>query len=404
MVETVDIAVIGAGPAGLMAAETLAAAGRAPVIYEAMPTPARKFLMAGKSGLNITHASAFESFAAQYGTAKEMLLPALNSFAGDEVRAWAEGLGVETFVGSSGRVFPTAMKASPLLRAWLKRLSEMGATLKTRHQWLGFGEDGVLNFQTPEGALSVKAKATVLALGGASWPKLGSDGAWVKILQEQGVEPKAFLPANCGFNCDWSDIFKDRFAGEPVKSIRLSVGDVRVKGDFVISSYGVEGSAVYGVSAPLRDGLASGAKLMLDLMPDKNVEAITRALSKPRGKKSFSTFIKRVIGLSGVKAGLLRECVPNVTSLEAQEIAANIKEIALPVTETRPIAEAISVAGGVPFDSVTEDLMLKALPGVFCAGEMMDWEAPTGGYLITGCMAEGKQAAEGVARWLEVGA
>ncbi|TNE64257.1 MAG: TIGR03862 family flavoprotein [Alphaproteobacteria bacterium] len=396
-----SIAIVGAGPTGLMAAERLAEAGFRPVLYDAMPTPARKFLMAGKSGLNITHSEPLDQFVGRYGTAHDHIGAAVRAFPPAAVREWAAGLGTETFVGSSGRVFPTEFKASPLLRAWLGRLGGMGVTLKTRHRWTGWTTDGALAFDTPDGAVAVQADATLLALGGPSWPRLGSDGAWVQALRDKGVDVQPFRPANCGFDCEWSAYFKDRFAGEPVKGTALSFADQRLKGDFVISHYGVEGSAIYGLSAALRDHIEAhgSATLSLDLMPDRSTEAVLAMLSKPRGKKSFATHLKKSVHLSGVKAALLRECLKTDTLADTIRLAAALKALPIKLTAPRPVAEAISTAGGISLEALDDALMLKAVPGVFAAGEMLDWEAPTGGYLLTGCLAEGRRAAEGMIRY-----
>jgi len=392
------IAIIGAGPAGLMAAEVLAEAGLTPVLYDAMPTPARKFLMAGKSGLNITHREALEPFLSRYGDAEDKIAPAVRAFTPKAIRDWASGLGTETFVGSSGRVFPTAFKASPLLRAWLKRLSDLGVTLMTRHRFTGWDTDGALVFETPEGQKTVKADATLLALGGASWPRLGADGSWTEALAAKGVDITPFRPANCGFNVAWSPHFKDRFEGEPVKGAILHAGEHSLKGDFVITRNGIEGSAVYALSAALRDRIeAEGqAVLTLDLMPDKSAEALTQQLLKPRGKRSLATHLKKAVHISGVKAGLLRECLPKDVMTDPIRLATALKSVPITLTAPRPIEEAISVAGGIRFDALDHNLMLRAMPGTFAAGEMIDWEAPTGGYLLTACLAEGRQAALGM--------
>ena len=400
--EQIDVAIIGAGPAGLMAAEALIAAGYKPVLFDAMPTPARKFLMAGKSGLNITHSEELKAFTKRYGEREAELLPALSAFPPADIRAWADALGADTFVGSSGRVFPKAMKASPLLRAWLRRLQEGGATMRTRHRWVGWDADGALLFETPDGRKALCAKATVLSLGGASWPRLGGDGAWAELLKGKGVAVEAFRPANCGFLCDWSEHFSDRFAGEPVKNVVLSAGDASAKGDFIVSKNGVEGGAIYSLSAPLRDSneLAGEATVMIDLVPDRSAERLARAFKKPRGKKSFATYIKKAAGLSGVKAGLVRECLPAAVFDKPAHLARAVKALRLKLSAARPLDEAISTAGGLSFAALDEHLMLRALPGTFAAGEMLDWEAPTGGYLLSACFAEGRQAGEGAARWL----
>ncbi len=403
--EQVDVAIIGAGPAGLMAAEDLIAAGITPVIYDAMPTPARKFLMAGKSGLNLSHSEPIQAFLKRYGAGEDRLGDAIRGFNSWAIRDWAKGLDTETFVGSSGRIFPTAFKASPLLRAWLTRLKDGHAVLKTLHRWTGWTEDGALRMQTPEQEVTVKTKAVILALGGVSWPRLGSDGSWVPFLKERGIHVTPFRPANCGFNVRWSDHFRERFEGEPVKNTVLTFEGEAIKGDFVVSKHGVEGSSIYALSAAIRDAIeANGpATLCLDLTPDRAAEQLTTALSKPRGKKSMATHIKKATGLAGVKMGLLRESLSADDFGDPAKLASSIKALPLRLDSPRPIEEAISVAGGVAFEELDDQLMLNALPGVFCAGEMVDWEAPTGGYLLTACFAQGKQAASGVMNWLKAG-
>jgi len=399
----VDVAIIGAGPAGLMAAEDLIAAGITPVIYDAMPTPARKFLMAGKSGLNLSHSEPIQAFLKRYGASEDRLGDAIRGFNSWAVREWAKGLDTETFVGSSGRIFPTAFKASPLLRAWLTRLKDGHAVLKTLHRWTGWTEDGALRLQTPEQEVVVKAKTVILALGGVSWPRLGSDGSWVPYLKERGIHVAPFRPANCGFNVTWSDHFIERFEGEPVKNTILSFDGQTIQGDFVITRYGVEGSAIYALSASIRDAIEEcGPSIVwLDLTPDRTVDQLKTALGRPRGKKSMATHIKKATGLTGVKASLLREYLSNEDIADPEMLARTIKELPIFLQSPRPIEEAISVAGGVAFDDLDDHLMLKAMPGVFCAGEMVDWEAPTGGYLLTACFAQGKQAASGVMNWLK---
>lgn len=386
------IAIIGGGPAGLMAAEVISGAGYPITVYEGMPTVGRKLLMAGKSGLNLTHAEAMGDFFSRFGEAKERLKPMLGAFDNEAVREWAAGLGSETFVGSSGRVFPTAMKASPLLRSWLGRLEGQGVILRTRHRWVGF-EGETLVFETPEGRLSVECDAVVLALGGASWPKLGSDAAWVPWLEARGVDVAPFRPANCGFDVAWSEHFIERFAGAPVKAV--AVGSSR--GEFVISRHGVEGSLVYGQSGVQRDALEAGpAALVLDLAPDRTRERLERDLARQPAKASLSNRLRKGAGLDGVKAGLVRELTSEAVRGDVSALAGAIKALAVPLLRPRPIAEAISVAGGVGWSEVDTRLMLKKLPGVFVAGEMLDWEAPTGGYLLTACLATGRAAGQGV--------
>jgi len=400
--ETIEVAIIGAGPAGLMAAETLLEAGYRPVLFDAMPTPARKFLMAGKSGLNLTHSENLDTFVTRYGDAQGKIEPAIRDFTPDTLRAWADDHMAQTFVGSSGRVFPKVFKASPLLRTWLKKLFEAGALLKTRHKWTGWDKNLCLTFDTDSGTHCVKAKCTILSLGGSSWPKLGSDGGWRSYLMEKGIFVTPFKPANCGFLVDWSQHYKNRFAGEPIKNCLLTASGHQLKGDFVITDYGIEGSAVYMLSAVLRDQIeAEGyATLTLDLTPDRSAAQLAAALAKPRGKKTFSTHLKRTTGLSGAKANLLRERLHSKALDDPKALARNIKALPLTLIATRPIEEAISVAGGLSFDELDDHLMIKSMPGVFAAGEMLDWEAPTGGYLLTACFAQGKQAASGAITFL----
>ncbi|MGB0853096.1 MAG: TIGR03862 family flavoprotein [Pikeienuella sp.] len=396
-IENVDVAIIGGGPAGLAAAEVLAIAGRKPVVFEAKPSPARKFLMAGKSGLNLTKDEPLDTFIAATGA--EQLSPILTEFGPEAICEWATDLGEPLFSGSSGRVFPQAMKGSPLLRKWLARLEDNGATLRTRWQWTGW-EGETLIFDTPTGIQRVGAGATILAMGGASWPRLGSDGAWTVPLSQDSISLTPFRPANMGFERPWSDYFIDRFAGAPVKPVALTLGTQTIRGEFAISRYGVEGSAIYALSAPLRDALAgSGEPLFLDLTPDVPLDQLTKKLSKPRGKLSRANFLRKTIGLTGVRAALLRELAPDLSSDPAR-IAAAIKRLPMPVAAPRPIAEAISTAGGVAWSGVDESLMLRARSGTFVAGEMVDWEAPTGGYLLTACIAMGRRAGRNAARWL----
>ncbi len=396
------IAIIGGGPAGLAAAEVLSAAGHGVTVYEAMPTPGRKFLLAGKSGLNITHSEDYVSFVLRFGEAGERLRPALDSFTPEDVRIWAEGLGSETFVGSSGRVFPTAMKASPLLRAWRGRLEAQGVTIRTRHRWVGF-DGNALVFRTSDGETSIRCDAALLALGGASWPRLGSDAAWTGWLRDKGVAARDFRPANCGFDVACSPAFAERFAGSPVKSVVATSDAGSIQGEFVVSSTGIEGSLVYAHSAALRDRLErDGASVLsLDLAPGRTEERLCRDLARQDRKASFSTRLRKGAGIDGVKAALLRELVPDDERKDAARLASHIKALAVPLVAPRPIAEAISSAGGVAWESVDEAYMLKALPGVFVAGEMLDWEAPTGGYLLTACLATGRAAARGVEAWLQ---
>jgi uncharacterized flavoprotein (TIGR03862 family) len=396
-----EIAIIGGGPAGLMAAEVLSHAGHSVTIYEAMPTAARKFLLAGKSGLNITHAEDYQLFATRFGTASDRLRPALDAFTPADVRAWAAGLGVETFVGSSGRVFPAAMKASPLLRAWLRRLEADGVRLNSRHRWSGFAEGGYA-FDTPTGRKIVRCDAALLALGGASWPRLGSDAAWVAWLREKGVEVNDFRPANCGFDVAWSEAFRKRFQGEPLKAVTASSDAGTFPGEFVVSRNGIEGSLVYAHAASLRDLLARDGKatLMLDLAPGRTTERLARELARQDRKASFSNRLRKGAGLDRIKAALLREILPEAAKADPERLAAHIKALPVSVLRPRPIAEAISSAGGISLGEIDEGYMIKRLPGLFVAGEMLDWEAPTGGYLLTACLATGRAAARGIEAWL----
>ncbi len=397
------VAIIGGGPAGLMAAETLAGEGIADIhLFDTMPTVGRKFLLAGKGGLNLTHSEPLERLLDRYGTQREKLAPLVTAFGPQQLRDWAKDLGVDTFIGSSGRIFPTDFKAAPLLRAWLRRLRSQGVRFHLRHNWQGWTNSGDLNFATPSGETGFKADAVILALGGASWPKLGSDAAWAPILDDVGVAITPLRPANCGFDVGWSDHFQTRFAGAPVKSVVASAFGVSRQGEFVVTETGIEGSLIYALGASLRDAIERDgwSELTLDLLPDRDVTAIADALSRPKGSKSFSTHLHRATGLSGVKAGLLRECVPAATFDDSEALALAIKSLPIRLRAPRPVAEAISTAGGVAFDALTDDLMLQAKPGVFCAGEMLDWETITGGYLLTACFALGRTAGLGAAHWL----
>jgi hypothetical protein len=377
-------------------------AGRVEVhVFDAMPSLGRKFLLAGKSGLNITHAEDFERFLGRFGVARAMLDSALRAFTPDAIRHWAAELGVETFVGSSGRVFPRGMKASPLLRAWLARLRGAGVYLHPRHRWQGWDPAGALAFDTPEGPIQFPVAATVLALGGASWPRLGSTGGWTELLAARGVTVHPLRPANCGFDVDWSDHFRQRFAGTPVKSVTLSIGDRRIRGDLVVTRHGIEGSAVYALSDVLRDAIEVHGRtaLILDLVPDRDLAHIAAALARPRGKTSLANHLRKVTGLTPVKIALLREGLDGTELGAPQSLAERIKALPLTLLRPRPIAEAISSAGGIALEELDEHFMLKRLPGVFAAGEMLDWEAPTGGYLLTACLATGRAAGAGALAW-----
>lgn len=397
----VEIAIIGGGPAGLMAAEALSEQGHSVHLFDAMPSLGRKFLMAGKSGLNLTHAEPLEGFLEKFGSEQARLEPALRGFPPDEIRTWAESLGTETFVGSSGRVFPKSMKAAPLLRGWLKRLRAKGVVTHVRHRWVGWTSRDQLCFETPNGAVVIDAAATILALGGASWPQLGSDGAWNSILTQRGLALRPFEPANCGFNVDWSEHFKDRFAGTPVKNMRLDVGGRSLPGEFVITNDGVEGGGIYQHAKQLREQMsATGAAILtVDMKPDVAEENLVRKLSGSRGSRSFATYLKKATGLAGVKAGLLRECAADNLN-DPGKLAHAIKNLNLVLRSPRPIDEAISTAGGLSLQELTECYMASTEPGLFFAGEMLDWEAPTGGYLLSACFATGRKAGLAAADYL----
>lgn len=440
------VAIVGGGPAGLMAAEVLSGAGVPVDLYDAMPSVGRKFLLAGKGGLNLTHAEAFESFVSRFGERAGALRPLLERFGPQQVRDWAEGLGIGTFVGSSRRVFPTDMKAAPLLRAWLHRLRHPApggepVHLHMRHRWLGFGADGGLRFHTPDGERTVHARAALLALGGASWPRLGSDGAWVPRLREAGLDVADLRAANCGFDVagalargvaeGWSAVFAERWAGQPFKTVAVAVGgpptapagarpnappgalpdasppDARQwhRGEFVATATGVEGSLVYALSAPLRECIAreGSATLWVDLLPDRSAERVLAEVAHPRGSRSLSSHLKGRLGLDGIKLALLNECLDREAMHDAARLAAAIKALPLRLIRPRPMAEAISTAGGVRLESLDEGLMARERPGLFVAGEMLDWEAPTGGYLLTASLASGAWAGAAMRRWVRPG-
>jgi uncharacterized flavoprotein (TIGR03862 family) len=400
------IIVIGGGPAGLMAAETIAKAGGQVDVYDAMPSVGRKFLLAGKGGMNLTHSEEHAAFLGRYGSRADMLAPMIGQFNADALRAWAADLGVSTFVGSSGRVFPTDMKAAPLLRAWLHSLRQSGVQFHMRHRWLGW--DGArLRFATPLGEVFVAADAVVLALGGGSWARLGSDGAWVRLLQAKGIPIAPLQPANCGFDVAWSDYFKQRFAGHPVTSVIAHVSDqsgsvIARQGQFVMTEGGVEGSLIYALSSHLRDAIARDGKaiLHLDLVPGKSFDRVRAEVMHPRGSRSLSSHLHSRLGLDSLKTALLHECLPTEYFQQPERLAAAIKFLPLTLIAPRPIDEAISSAGGVCFEGLDAHLMCRDFPGLFCAGEMLDWEAPTGGYLLTACFATGRQAGIGALAWL----
>lgn len=398
------VAIIGGGPAGLMAAEVLGQAGVNVDLYDAMPSVGRKFLLAGVGGMNITHAEDYAAFVSRYAERAGDLRPLLDAFTPDALREWIHGLGIDTFVGSSGRVFPSDMKAAPLLRAWLKRLRESGVQLHTRQRWLGWDEHGALRIAGPQGESLIEADATLLALGGGSWARLGSDGAWVPLLQNRGIAIAPLQPANCGFEvAGWSEHLREKFAGAPLKTVSLALpGEAPRKGEFVLTATGIEGSLVYALSAPIRKTINrdGAATVLLDLLPDRSAAQIADALARPRGSQSMAKHLHRQLKLDGAKAALLRELTDAATFQDPQTLAAAIKALPIRLQRPRPLDEAISSAGGVPFEAFDDNLMLRQLPGVFCAGEMLDWEAPTGGYLLTACFATGKAAAEGMLRWL----
>jgi uncharacterized flavoprotein (TIGR03862 family) len=402
-----QVAIIGAGPAGLMAAEVLAQAGQGVTVYDAMPSAGRKFLMAGRGGLNLTHSEALPAFLTRYGVAMGHLKPAIDALPPDNLREWSDALGQPTFVGSSGRVFPQAFKASPLLRAWLRRLDAMGVQFALRHRWTGWDENGRLLLQTPDGPRNVEARTTVLALGGASWPRLGSDGAWAETLSAKGVTISPLRPANCGFAVAWSDIFRDRFEGQPLKGIALSFGPHTVRGEAVITRTGIEGGAIYALSADLREAIADKgqATLRVALRPDLDMSDLIARLSMPRGKQSFSNWLRKAAHLSPVAIGLLQEAaiasgVP-LPSLSPAALAERINALPIQLNGVAPIARAISTAGGILFSEIDADYMIRRLPGTFAAGEMLDWEAPTGGYLLQASFATGAAAGRGALKWVK---
>ena len=393
--------IVGAGPAGLMAAEVLALAGRRVVVFDQAASPARKFLLAGRGGLNLTHSDPVDRLMARYGAAAERLAPAIAAFPPAVLRDWCASLGEPTFVGTSGRVFPKSFKSSPLLRAWLRRLAALGVELRSRHRLIGFDGAGALVLEGPQGRLVERAGAIVLACGGASWPRLGSDGAWVSLLRAEDVEVAPLRPANCGFAVDWSGSFKERFAGAPLKAIAMRFGGESVRGEAVATAAGLEGGAIYALAGPLREAVdAHGAALLeIDLKPDVGLEALTARLARPRGAQSLATHLRKAAGLAPVAIALLREMGAPPT--EAAALAQRIKHAGVRLTGVASIARAISSAGGVAWSALDESFMLRRLPGVFAAGEMLDWEAPTGGYLLQACFATGAAAGRGALAWLQ---
>jgi uncharacterized flavoprotein (TIGR03862 family) len=423
--DSARVAVIGGGPAGLMAAEALASGGVQVDVYDAMPSVGRKFLMAGKGGMNITHSEPLEAFLGRYGARREQVAALLDMFGPDALRAWLHKLGVETFVGSSGRVFPTDMKAAPMLRAWLHRLRESGVRFHMRHKWVGWdasdgaGDEGTRNtergnspqqtllFMTPTGEQQVRADAVVFALGGGSWPRLGSDAAWVPLMTARDVPVAPLLPANCGFDANWSDYFRERFAGQPVKPVSITLIDTdgnaqHRQGEFVVTETGIEGSLVYALSAAIRERILTDGELtiMLDLAPALTAQHVLDEVTRPRGSRSMSSHLQSRIGLGGVKLGLLHEALSKEAFTDTALLAQTIKALPLKLVRPRPIEEAISSAGGVPFEALDARLMIGHVPGAFCAGEMLDWEAPTGGYLLTACFASGLAAGRGALAYL----
>ena len=407
-ISTPGLVIVGGGPAGLMAAEVARAVGVEVDLYEGKGSVGRKFLIAGKGGLNLTHGEPRPGFDARYGSRQGDVAHWLDDFDAEALREWARGFGIDTYVGTSGRVFPTDRKAAPLLRGWVRRLRDQGVRFHVQHRWLGWTDKGALRFETPDGEREVRAAATLLALGGGSWPELGSDGAWVPWLQQHGVDVASLQPSNCGFDIGWSEHLAQRFAGAPLKPVVAHWHDLQghehsLQGECVLTTTGIEGSLIYALSATLRDTIARDgeANLLLDLAPGRDLSRLQQDLSKPRSGRSFSEHLRRQTGLTGVKAALVREVLEKPQLDDAHAIATVIKRLPLTLRQARPIAEAISSAGGVRLEALDDALMVKSMPGVFCAGEMLDWEAPTGGYLLTACFASGLRAGHGAVAWLQ---
>ncbi|MFT5721020.1 MAG: putative flavoprotein (TIGR03862 family) [Motiliproteus sp.] len=402
---SLPVAVIGAGPAGLMAAEIISAAGHQVQLFDAMGTIGRKFLLAGRSGLNITHQAPVPELLLRYAEAADRLAPSIRDFDPQAIRDWVKGLGFDTFEGVAGRVFPEERKAAPLLRAWRKRLELQGVSIRTRHRWQGWNAAGQLSFSTEQGERHLGFSSVVLALGGGSWPRMGSDGHWVELLRQRGIEVADLESSNCGFDCNWSQHFSSRFAWQPLKSVAVCYpesGRAPQRADLMITSGGIEGGAVYALSAALRSGLATQDRvnLHIDLTPDRDQQQLYLALSKPRGKLTLSSHLRKRVAIQGLKAGLLYELLSKEQLADPRLLAAAIKNLPLPLLRPRPLSEAISSSGGVRFSALDDALMVRSSPGLFIAGEMLDWEAPTGGYLITGCLATGRATGRGVVRWL----
>ena len=406
MISPRRIAVIGAGPAGLMEAEVVARAGAEVTVYEAMPSVGRKFLLAGRGGLNLTHGEDLEQFLVRYAAAAPRLRPAIEAFPPVALRQWSEKLGQETFVGTSGRVFPKSLKTSPLLRSWRQRLDGLGVRLRLRHRWIGWDKSGDIMLEAPSGPAIVHADAVVLALGGASWPKLGSDGGWVSILEKSGIAMAPLRPANCGFIANWSNIFRDRFEGQPLKRIALTFGGRTVRGEAIITRDGLEGGGIYALSSPMREAIAAGGRpvLTIALRPDMSADALQQRLQAPRGKQSLSNVLRKAAKLAPAAIGLLHETAASssqkLSAMSAAALAELINAVPIRLVATAPLEGAISTAGGVSFDEIDKNFMLRRCPGVFVAGEMLDWEAPTGGYLLQACFSTGAAAGHGVLAWL----